>query len=96
MGTHAGIEEVHPVPGYGSDGIPIRLDEAALALYQEIGPYLEADYLPGKTEIRDALYFRFELSQLEAEELCDSVERAGLIEFTRSDDGVGAWVIRHD
>ena len=55
----------------------VTLERAARALCEVFGPLVDADYLPGKTELRDALAARFELSQLLAEELCDELERAG-------------------
>lgn len=70
----------------------VTLDRAARALHEMFGPLVDADYLPGKTELRDALAFRFELSQLLAEELCDELERADRIRFVRTAEG-SAWHI---
>ena len=65
---------------------------AAETLASVFGALLEEDYLTGKTELRDALCDRFELSQLEAEEMCDQLERAELIRFVSSPEGQG-WHI---
>ena len=71
------------------------LDRAVRALYEVFGPLVDADYLPGKTELRDALAARFELSQLVAEELCDELERAGRLRFVTTAEGA-AWHIHRD
>ncbi|UQA62440.1 hypothetical protein [Polyangium aurulentum] len=68
---------------------------AAEALYQEFGALVDADYMPGKTLLRDALCDRFGLSQLAAEELCDELEGAGLVRFVATPEGVG-WNIHPD
>lgn len=62
-------------------GEPVPLGDAAEVLLGVFGPHAELDYLGGKTAFRDELYARFSLSLLEAEELCDALERAGLIAF---------------
>jgi hypothetical protein len=59
------------------------------------GPLVDADYVTGKTELRDALATRFEISQLVAEELCDELERAERIRFVRTPEGT-AWHIHGD
>jgi len=80
-------------PQYEQEGtLIVGLSRAAAALYGMFGALIDADYLPGKTLFRDALCSRFGFSQLEAEEMCDSLEQAGLIRFVRSEDGVG-WHI---
>jgi hypothetical protein len=66
------------------------LERAARALHDTFGSLVDADYLPGKTALRDALAARFELSQLLAEELCDELERAGRLRFVRTVEGA-AW-----
>src|SRR5690348_10998640 len=68
------------------------LERAARVLLEVFGPLVDADYLPGKTELRDTLAARFELSQLLAEELCDELERAERIRFVRTAEGAG-WHI---
>src|SRR5262249_43984933 len=70
----------------------LTLDLAAQALVEMFGPLLDADYLAGKTELRDALVARFELSLLEAEELCDDLERAGHVRFVTTAEA-SAWHI---
>jgi hypothetical protein len=70
----------------------LTLDRAARALVEVFGPLVDADYLAGKTELRDALAGRFELSLLEAEELCDDLERADRVRFVTTVEG-SAWHI---
>ncbi len=65
---------------------------ATASLLEMFGALVDADYIPGKTLFRDALCDRFGFSQLEAEELCDTLEQSGLIRFVRSEEGVG-WHI---
>jgi hypothetical protein len=64
-------------------------ERAVAALWERFGPVVEADYLPGKTELRDALVARFDVSELTAEELCDELERADLIRYLSTDEGSG-------
>ncbi len=73
-------------------GGAVTLERAAKVLNEVFGPLLDADYLSGKTELRDAVAARFELSQLAAEELCDDLERADRIRFVRTAEGA-AWHI---
>ena len=68
----------------------VTLERAARALYETFGALVDADYLTGKTELRDALAARFELSQLVAEDLCDELERVERIRFVRTPEG-SAW-----
>ena len=68
------------------------LERAVRTLHEVFGPLVDADYLPGKTELRDALAARFEVSQLVAEEICDELERAGRLRFVRTAEGA-AWHI---
>lgn len=73
-----------------------RLGDAAQLLLDTFGPQVEVEYLPGKTSFRDELYARWNLSLLEAEELCDSLERAGLISYREphtEDEETSGWVI---
>lgn len=58
-----------------------KLAEAAKALFQAFGPHAELEYLPGKTAFRDEICERLGVSLLEAEELCDALERTGHIVF---------------
>ena len=62
----------------------IGLARATDELRQRFGGHIEAAYVPGKTVFRDTLCDRLGLSELEAEELCDSLETAHLIRFERS------------
>ncbi len=73
----------------------VTLERAARALHEIFGALLDADYLTGKTELRDALAGRFELSQLVAEELCDELERAERVRFVRTPEG-SAWHVHVD
>jgi hypothetical protein len=68
---------------------PVRAGETLLA---EFGPLVSTDYLLGKTQFRDILCLRFGLSQLQAEELCDELERSTIIRFVQSAEGRG-WHI---
>lgn len=67
----------------------VTLDLAAEALLAAFGPLVDDDYLAGKTKFRDALCDRFDLSQVEAEEMVDSLEVAGRVRFVESAEGVG-------
>lgn len=64
-----------------------RLADAAGVLVDEFGPHVELEYLSGKTAFRDLLYARLGLSMLEAEEMCDALERAGLVTYREADEG---------
>jgi hypothetical protein len=76
----------------GEDELILGPSRAARALFTTFGPITDADYLTGKTLFRDALCERFDVSLLEAEELCDELERAGRIVFVQAESGVG-WHI---
>ncbi|AKT43837.1 hypothetical protein [Chondromyces crocatus] len=65
---------------------------ASEVLLGALGPIVDADYVPGKTCFRDVLCDRFELSEIEAEELVDSLEVAGHVRFISSEEGFG-WSI---
>lgn len=73
----------------------LALDLAAEILASVLGPLIDADYMPGKTRFRDALCERIDISQLEAEELVDDLERSGRIQFIGSEEARG-WHIQHD
>jgi aryl-alcohol dehydrogenase-like predicted oxidoreductase len=49
--------------------------------------------VPGKTRFRDVLCDRIDISQLEAEELVDDMERSGRIRFIGVAEGRG-WQIQ--
>jgi len=70
----------------------VTLERATRTLHEVFGPLLDADYVTGKTVLRDALAERFTLSQLEAEDLCDELERSARVRFVRTADGA-AWHI---
>ncbi len=67
----------------------ITLDRAAEALLAELGGLIDADYVTGKTRLRDALCARFDLSQIEAEEIVDDLEASDRIRFIDSEEGEG-------
>jgi hypothetical protein len=74
------------------DDLILGAARAARALWITFGPITDADYLQGKTLFRDALCDRFDVSLLEAEELCDELERTERIVFVSTDLGAG-WHI---
>jgi hypothetical protein len=74
------------VPSVVTPAIAVR------CLHDRFGAVLEAEYIPGKTEIRDALSASLALSELAAEDLCDELERAGRIGFIDTGEGFG-WHI---
>ncbi|WP_437673138.1 hypothetical protein [Sorangium sp. So ce131] len=63
----------------------LTLELAAETLAAVLGPLVDADYVQGKTQFRDVLCDRFDLSQLEAEDLVDALERSGRIGFLGAD-----------
>jgi hypothetical protein len=73
----------------------VTLERAARFLHDTFGSLVDADYLDGKTRLRDALESRFELSDLVAEDLCDELERADRVRFVRTAEG-SAWHIHAD
>jgi hypothetical protein len=75
--------------------VVISPSRAQSVLHARFGALVDADYLPGKTAMRDALCEELGVSQLEAEELCDSLEERGILRFVRSPEGVG-WHIHDD
>jgi hypothetical protein len=66
---------------------------AAEELERTFGVLVDADYVTGKTQFRDALCASFGVSQLEAEELCDDLERAEVIRFVDSPELGTGWSI---
>lgn len=76
--------------------VPAQLGDAAELLLDAFGPHVELDYFGGKTAFRDRLYSQLSLSLLEAEELCDALEQAGLIayrEMRTADEESAGWNI---
>ncbi|MGH7436338.1 MAG: hypothetical protein ACRENE_11755 [Polyangiaceae bacterium] len=74
----------------------IDLLGASQILLERFGSILEAPYVPGKTLFRSELCARAALSQGEAEEVCDSLERAGAIRFQRaqlSGESQDTWLL---
>ncbi len=69
------------------------LSEACRILRQQVGPRLFAPYVPGKTLFRDVLCEKLGLSELDAEQTCDSLEVAGLIRFSRALEVGPLWII---
>ncbi|AGP40402.1 hypothetical protein BE04_18655 [Sorangium cellulosum] len=71
----------------------VALDLAAEILTGALGPLIDADYVQGKTQFRDVLCDRIDISQLEAEELVDDMERSGRIRFIGAEEGRG-WHVQ--
>lgn len=74
-----------------------RLGDAAELLLEAFGPHVELEYLAGKTAFRDALYAKWKVSLLEAEELCEALERGGLIAYHEAhieDEESAGWNIQ--
>jgi hypothetical protein len=65
-----------------------EIDLAVLSaeLRQRLGRTLEASYLRGRTEIRDAVAAHLRCSVYEAEELVDTLELQGYVEFPHLPD----------
>lgn len=70
----------------------VTLERVARFLHDTFGPLVDADYLDGKTQLRDAVSSHFEISDLVAEDLCDELERADRVHFVRTAEGA-AWHI---
>lgn len=70
-------------------------ERAARELRERLGPLVEAEYVPGKTLMRDMLCEAFGLSQLESEQMCDSLEAAEVLRFVDLPEGRG-WHIHYD
>jgi hypothetical protein len=64
------------------------LDLAALAdaIRHRLGDHLEANYLRGKTILRDAVVEKLGCSDFEAEQLVETLEMNGLVRFPHLDD----------
>lgn len=60
----------------------IDLSSLARALQEELGGQPAEGYLRGKTVLRDALVRRLRCSDLEAEELVDTMEAQGYLRFS--------------
>lgn len=71
----------------------VALDLAAEILAAALGSLIDADYVQGKTHFRDVLCDRIDISQLEAEELVDDMERSGRIRFIGAEEGRG-WHVQ--
>lgn len=72
----------------------IDMAHAAEVLRSQFGEVTGEAYVTGKTLFRDALCERYALSQLDAEDLCDSLEKAGLIRFAETSEHGPVWMIR--
>lgn len=73
----------------------VTSEVAIRCLRDHFGPILDAEYVPGKTELRNTLAESLNISELSAEELCDELERAGMISFIQRGEGSG-WHIHQD
>jgi hypothetical protein len=64
------------------------VDLAALAdsVRHRLGEHLEASYLRGKTILRDAVAAELRCSDVEAEELVETLELNGLVRFPQLED----------
>ncbi|HSQ62370.1 MAG TPA: hypothetical protein VLM85_04125 [Polyangiaceae bacterium] len=71
----------------------IGLIDAGRLLMERFGEHVCEPYVLGKTLFRDTLCDEAQLSQLEAETLCDSLERTGILRFTESDAEGSEWVV---
>lgn len=71
----------------------IDMAHAADLLRSHFGEVTGEAYVTGKTLFRDALCERYGISQLDAEDLCDSLEKAGLIRYTETEENGPVWVI---
>jgi hypothetical protein len=69
------------------------LAATARFLAERFGAQLNLDYVPGKTLFRDALCEELGISEAEAEALCDSLEKARLIRFDRSEELGDVWTL---
>ncbi len=72
----------------------ILLSRAVQALHARFGSTTAAPYVPGKTRFRDALCDEFNVSQADAEVICDSLEKDGGLVFSRSNESGPLWTIR--
>ena len=71
----------------------VTLGSAVTALYQRFGSSMAGDYVPGKTVFRDALCEEFDISEVDAEIICDSLEREKAIRFVSSPEIGEFWTI---
>jgi hypothetical protein len=71
----------------------ISLPRAAQTLHDRFGNVSREPYVPGKTRFRDTLCEALGISALEAEQLCDSLERSRVLDFGRSDEEGPTWTI---
>ncbi|MEO8801712.1 MAG: hypothetical protein ABI551_27735 [Polyangiaceae bacterium] len=72
---------------------PVDLATVAAELVRRFGARIEAAYVPGKTMFRDVVCETQDVSQLEAEEICDSMERRGLLKFSHSAEAGNVWIV---
>ncbi len=71
----------------------IQLSRAVQALHARFGSTTAAPYVPGKTLFRDALCEEFNLSQADAEVICDSLEKNGGLVFSRLNESGPLWSV---
>jgi hypothetical protein len=79
----------------------VDLHALAAAIRHRLGEHLEANYLRGKTILRDAVVERLGCSDVEAEQVVDTLEMNGLVRFPHlADDTHPAtrrpWIIGGD
>ncbi len=71
----------------------IDLASVAAELIRRFGARIEAAYVPGKTMFRDVVCETQDVSQLDGEEICDSMERRGLLKFSHSAEAGSVWIV---
>ncbi|HMA94305.1 MAG TPA: hypothetical protein VKP30_16550 [Polyangiaceae bacterium] len=74
----------------------IDLKAVSNRLAHEVSGSLMEGYLEGKTAFRDQLVVALECSELEAEQLVDTLIAQGFLYFERALDGTGEWQVRSD
>lgn len=72
---------------------PVDLASITAELIRRFGARIEAAYVPGKTMFRDVVCETEKVSQLDAEEICDSMERRGLLKFRHTAEAGSVWII---
>jgi len=71
----------------------VDLAVVAIALHSACGPIVEGSIV-GRTLLRDEVAKHLECSQLEAEQIVDTMIGRGFVSESRKDDGMPIWTIR--
>ena len=74
-------------PAADAETVALTPAHALEVLGHALGPAFDAEYVLGKTRMRDLLCARLGASELEAEEMVDDLERSGALPFTDSPGG---------